>query len=227
MTVSVVIPTLNDNEALSRLVAQLIDRDFEIVIVDGGSDPHPTAAIAAHPDIQVIDAPAGRASQLRAGVAATRHPWIWMVHADSVLTPAVMRRAQSLSTVGWGRFDVRLDDRHPAFRLIETMMNRRSAWTAICTGDQAIICHRHLIDAIGGIPAQPLMEDIELSRRLRRLAAPRIFHEQVITSARRWLRNGIFATVVFMWSLRLKYFFGESAASLAARYYPDRDARRG
>ncbi len=225
--VSIVIPTLNDNEALGRLLAQIVGRGFEIVVVDGGSAQSPGPIVAPFFDAHLITAAPGRARQLRAGIDTARGDWIWMVHADSDLSARAIRRVLGLRTVGWGRFDVRLDDKHFAFRLIESMMSTRSATTSICTGDQAIVCHRQLLDAIGGMPDQPLMEDIELSKRLRRLAAPRIFREVVTTSARRWIAKGIFPTVLFMWSLRARYFFGEPADGLAARYYPDRQVARG
>lgn len=225
--VSIVIPTLNDNAALAGLLAQIVGRGFDIIVVDGGSEQSPTSIVAPFADARCITSAPGRARQLRAGINAATGDWIWMVHADSDLSPRAIRRVLGLKRIGWGRFDVRLDSAHPAFRLIESMMNARSAWSSICTGDQAIVCHRRLLEAVGGVPDQALMEDIELSKRLRRVAKPHIFHEVVTTSARRWLTNGIFPTVLFMWSLRARYFFGEPADSLAARYYPHRQPSPG
>jgi hypothetical protein len=97
-------------------------------------------------------------------------------------------------------------------------MNLRSRCTGIATGDQAMFVRRTLFDAVGGFPDQPLMEDVELSRRLRRLQAPACLRQQVSTSGRRWERHGLWSTIWLMWSLRLRYWLGAPAESLARRY---------
>ena len=100
-------------------------------------------------------------------------------------------------------------------------MNERSALTSICTGDQGIFVHRSLLERIGGIPNQPLMEDIELSKRLRRISKPIRIRTSLGTSSRRWENDGTLRTILLMWELRLRYFLGTSPEVLAARYYPD------
>lgn len=105
---------------------------------------------------------------------------------------------------------------------IGAAMNIRSRLTGIATGDQGIFAHRSLLDAIGGIPEQPLMEDVECCRRLRRLGRPQFIEAPLTASARRWQQHGIPTTVALMWALRLRYFLGAEPAALAERYYAAR-----
>ena len=98
-------------------------------------------------------------------------------------------------------------------------MSWRSAASGIATGDQGIFVHRELLDLVGGIPKQPLLEDVELCRRLRRLAKPVVMSEPLVTSARRWQRDGITRTIMLMWWLRFRYFMGADPQALARHYY--------
>ena len=170
--VSVVIPVLNDWAALNALLRALTPfRDLEIVVVDGGSEEGSMDEL--QPPVRLVKTERGRALQLRAGVEATKRPWLWFLHADSEVTGMVVEALEPvLERVQWGRFDVTFTQDTLWFRLIASVMNERSALTSICTGDQGIFAHRSLLDRIGGIPNQPLMEDIELSKRLRRISKP-------------------------------------------------------
>jgi glycosyltransferase involved in cell wall biosynthesis len=121
----------------------------------------------------------------------------------------------------WGRFDVRIVGGSAWLPLVATMMNWRSRATGIATGDQAMFMRREAFDAVGGFPEQPLMEDIEISRRLKRLerlGPPVCLRERVSTSGRRWDRRGAWRTIVLMWRLRLLYWFGVSPERLARQY---------
>ncbi|MDP1532376.1 MAG: glycosyl transferase, partial [Rubrivivax sp.] len=102
--------------------------------------------------------------------------------------------------------------------LVARLMNLRSRWTGIATGDQALFVSRYAFDAVGGFPDQPLMEDIELSRRLRRLGAPACLRQRVTTSGRRWDERGAWRTIVLMWRLRWLYATGTPAERLAQAY---------
>jgi len=219
--ISIVIPVLDDAAALARILGQLADQDdVEIVVVDGGSADE--SRRIAHDADQVIESASGRARQLSVGIAAARGDLIWMVHADSCVSGELlnqMRRIAGDVHARWGRVDVRLDGDAPVFRVIEWSMNWRSRLSGICTGDQGIFVRRGVLELIGGVPQQALMEDVELSKRLRRLAVPRRIPGPIVTAARRWQRDGILRTVLEMWRLRLGYFFGEAPELLAARYY--------
>lgn len=221
MTASVVIPVLNDAGPLRRLMADLrVASSLDIVVVDGGSDDD-SRAVAAEADA-VYSASRGRAEQMRLGVEKTSRPWLWFLHADSRVHPATLAKfGEALGKPGWGWFDVRLDGDAWPFRVIEVAMNRRARATSIATGDQGIFVHRRLLEAVGGIPRQGLMEDVELCKRLRRLARPRpIAGSGFSTSSRRWQRDGIPRTVALMWWLRLRYFLGADADRLVRSYYP-------
>ncbi|MFP6795496.1 MAG: TIGR04283 family arsenosugar biosynthesis glycosyltransferase [Pseudomonadales bacterium] len=220
--VSVVIPVVNDSSALEGLLSALAPfRELEIVVVDGGSDD--CSIDDPQPPVRLLKTECGRALQLNAGIASTQRPWLWFLHADSVVTRPVVEALQlALTGAQWGRFDVSLSGVTPGLRLIAAAMNQRSAMTSICTGDQGIFVRRTLLHRIGGIPDQPLMEDVELSKRLRRIAKPTRIRTLLGTSPRRWEKDGIVRTVLLMWELRLRYFLGASPEALAARYYPDR-----
>ena len=103
-------------------------------------------------------------------------------------------------------------------RVIERLMNLRSRLTGIATGDQALFIRQDRFDAVGGFPEIPLMEDIAMSRALKRRGRPACLRAKVITSARRWNQNGIWKTIFLMWRLRAAYFFGADPARLAHVY---------
>jgi rSAM/selenodomain-associated transferase 2 len=222
--ISIVIPVLDDAIALQQLLDAFAAIDgfhAECIVVDGGSSDGSYDVGVGRVE-HVLSAPRGRASQLAAGVAHATGSWVWLLHADSRIDAnvwAALQRAVAVPGAAWGRFDVRLDAGGPAFRLIETMMNLRSRWSDICTGDQGIFVRRDLLALIDGIPDQPLMEDIELSKRLRRYARPICLDASLTASARRWQQHGVLPTILLMWRLRLEYFFGVSADVLARRYY--------
>ena len=220
---SVVIPVLNDATALRRLLADLRnDPSLQLLVVDGGSSDD-SLQVASAVDAVYSVSP-GRGQQLHAGAIRASGPWLWFLHADSRVSPEALESFASIRhEVGWGWFDVRLDGAGWLFRVIETAMNWRAALTGIATGDQGIFVHRQLLDAAGGVPVLPLMEDVALCKRLRRLARPRRLRAVLQTSARRWQRDGIVYTVLAMWALRLRYFFGADAQALASRYYGQDD----
>lgn len=224
IVVSVVIPILDDAEPLRALlndIAACRGAQLEVIVVDGGSrdDSVTTAETLAD---RVLTAPRGRASQLAAGIEAARGRVVWLLHADSRIGAehvAAVRALASSARHRWGRFDVRLAADGAAYRVIEWMMSRRSCLTGICTGDQGIFASSDALQLAGGMPPVPLMEDIALSKRLRRFGRPLCCRERIETSARRWQRNGIWPTILLMWWLRLRYFLGGDPAVLAARYY--------
>lgn len=119
----------------------------------------------------------------------------------------------------WGRFDVSFDSALPAFKLIAWMMNRRSRLTGIATGDQALFMSRTAFQAVGGFPDIALMEDIGMSQCLKKMGKPCCLTARVVTSERRWQQHGIVKTILLMWWLRTRYFFGAAPNILAARYY--------
>jgi GT2 family glycosyltransferase len=118
----------------------------------------------------------------------------------------------------WGHFDAEIEGRSPLLIVVAWLMNLRSRLTGIATGDQAMFVRRDAFQAAGGFAAIPLMEDIELCKRLRRVSRPLCLRERVVTSGRRWEKDGVLNTVVLMWRLRLAYFLGADPKALAQRY---------
>lgn len=219
---SIVMPVLDEAgqiEATLAALAPLRRRGVELIVVDGGSQDGTVALARAEADA-VLDAPRGRARQMNAGAAAARGEVLLFLHADTILPPEADRLALRAAAGGrdWGRFDVRIAGRHPMLRVVAMLMNWRSRLTGIATGDQAIFVRRELFQRIGGFPDQPLMEDIELSRRLRRVSAPACLPARATTSGRRWESRGVWRTIFLMWRLRWRYWRGESAHRLAAAY---------
>jgi len=227
MNLSIIIPVLDEAagiEAALTALAPYRTRGCELIVVDGGSRDG-TPVLASPLADRVLTAPRGRAAQMNAGAAVARGNVLLFLHADTKLpanADALLRDGLAHSGRIWGRFDVRFD--HDGLMpLIAAMMNLRSRLTGITTGDQAIFVTRTAFHAIGGFPAQPLMEDIALSSRIRRISRPANIRACVTTSARRWQKQGVLRTVFLMWRLRLAYFLGADPAHLARQYgYADR-----
>jgi rSAM/selenodomain-associated transferase 2 len=219
---SIVMPVLDEAagiEATLAALAPLRARGAEVIVVDGGSADDTVRRAAPLAD-RVLAGPRGRARQMNAGAALARADLLLFLHADTVL-PAVADahvRAALQQGATWGRFDVRIDGRHPMLRVVAALMNTRSRLTGIATGDQAIFVRRDVFHRLGGFPEQPLMEDVELSSRLRRIAAPHCIAARVVTSGRRWETRGVWRTIFLMWRLRWRYWRGEPAAQLARAY---------
>lgn len=224
--ISVVIPTLNEAPiARQRLDALqwLRDAGHELILVDGGS-LDATRSIAGSLVDQLVLSQPGRALQLNAGAATARGDILWFLHLDSVIPAHADSSVENAVTDGdgWGRFDVRLSGDAGMFRVIERLMNLRSCVTGICTGDQGVFVRRNLFDGVGGFPEIALMEDIALSKRLKRIGRPRCLQSPIETSSRRWERDGIWRTVLLMSFLRAAYQFGADPAWLVKIYYGSR-----
>jgi len=219
---SVVVPTFCEAdgivEALTAL-APLRGAGHEVIVVDAGTDR--TADLAAPLADRVLAAPRGRAVQMNRGAEVATGEVLLFLHADTRLPPDAARAISAgLTRTGraWGRFDVRLSGQQLLLRVVERMMNWRSRLSGIATGDQAIFVSRERFRAVGGYPEIALMEDIALSRQLKRLGPPLCLRERVLTSSRRWERDGIARTILLMWWLRLRYWLGTSPSQLAAVY---------
>ena len=142
------------------------------------------------------------------------------LHADNLLPSDWMEAVQTQLTLNkcWGRFDVQISGRSLMFPIIATLMNWRSRWTGIATGDQAMFMTREAFVKVGGFPDQPLMEDIEMSRRLLRISRPACITSKTTTSGRRWESRGVWRTIFLMWRLRWRYWRGHPATELAKDY---------
>jgi rSAM/selenodomain-associated transferase 2 len=218
----IVVPVLNEAQGIQatlQALAPLRQRGARVVVVDGGSQDDTRALAQAHADA-VIEGPRGRALQMNAGAALGWGEVLLFLHADTTLpehADAHLLQALSQGYV-WGRFDVRIDGRPRMLSVVAAMMNLRSRWTGIATGDQAIFMRRATFAQVGGFAPLPLMEDIDLSQRLCAVGPPACLRQRVLTSGRRWEQRGVWRTIVLMWRLRWRYWRGESAHSLAEDY---------
>lgn len=223
MSLSIVMPVLDEAEMLPdalRRLAPLTARGVEIIVVDGGSTDD-SAAIAVRAGVRLLRAPRGRAIQMNVGARCARHAVLLFLHADTELPPAAVDRVLAALRDGrhvWGRFDVEIHDGGPVLRIVALLMNLRSRLTGIATGDQAIFVTRRAFREVGGFPFQPLMEDVELSKRLLKRSRPACLRDRVHTSARRWAKNGTWRTIRLMWRLRWQYWRGRPAEALAREY---------
>jgi rSAM/selenodomain-associated transferase 2 len=222
-TLSIVMPVLNEAAGLGaalRALAPFAARGVQLIVADGGSSDD-TAALAQAAGATVINAPCGRALQMNAGAQQASAGVLLFLHADTVLPEDADRLiawALADGSAVWGRFDVRIAGRSRVLRVVAALMNLRSRWSGIATGDQAMFMTRAAFDAVGGFPAQPLMEDIEISKRLRQLTRPACLRAEVQTSGRRWETRGVWRTIFLMWRLRFAYWHGAAPEQLAKLY---------
>lgn len=225
--VSVIIPALNEAGCIRELctaLQPLRSRGHEIILVDGGSDDQ-TPLLGKPLVDRVLHAARGRALQMRTGAAAANGSILWFLHADSGVPEnpdQLILEALENGRRDWGRFDVSLSDRHIVLRTIAYLMNLRSRISAIATGDQGIFVRRSLYEQVGGFPPLPLMEDIALSRALKKHGRPACIRQRLATSARRWQQHGITRTILIMWGLRIAYFVGISPDYLVKHYAANR-----
>ncbi len=219
---SIIIPVLNEAASIRSHLEQLQtlrSQGTEVILVDGGSIDGTTEQAQALAD-KITESACGRALQMNVGASISAGEVLLFLHADTRLPKSAFENIyNAIATKGiWGRFDVRIDGTHPVLRVVERMMNWRSRVTGIATGDQAIFVRRDVFEQLGGYPEQPLMEDIALTTALKSIASPVCLREYVITSGRRWDKQGMFRTIFLMWRLRSAYFFGADPFKLAIRY---------
>ncbi len=221
---SIVVPVLNEAGRLPALLAGLAPfRDAaEVIVVDSGSTDGSAEAARAAGWARVLAAPRGRARQMNVGAAAASGDALLFLHADTCLPPTALDDIQAALAdprVVGGRFDVRLDSPRPIYRVVEALMNLRSRWSGIWTGDQAIFVRRAVFEKLGRFPDIPLMEDVEFTRRLRRLGPRACLRARVTASARKWEQEGAARTILLMWGLRFLYLAGVSPTRLHRWYY--------
>tara|TARA_R110002072_G_scaffold94299_3_gene208445 strand:+ start:8959 stop:9633 length:675 start_codon:yes stop_codon:yes gene_type:complete len=223
MLISIIVPILNEAAQLPELLEHLLAckrASCEVILVDGGStDQSPEQAEAL--GFSVVRSKKGRALQMNTGAKFASGDILLFLHADTRLpenSDQIIKQAFEDTRSDWGRFNVTISGRAFMFKVIAWFMNHRSRLSSIVTGDQAIFIRKNLFEKMGGFPVQALMEDIEFSKRLKRISKPVALRVKVITSGRRWEQKGIWNTIYLMWSLRFSYWRGVSAEELAAKY---------
>jgi len=225
MKLSFVIPTLNEALGIEDVLKPLQcfrHVGHEIILADGKSDDD-TVELAKSLVDSIVIVEKGRARQQNAGAKEANGDWLFFLHADTQIPKNLQKILGSRlnNDIVWGRFDVKLTGCHIYFRIIEKLMNWRSRLTGIATGDQLIFIRADIFKKIGGFKDIDLMEDIEISTRLKAISAPLCFCETVVTSSKKWEKNGIIKTVLLMWWLRLNFFLGRDPKKLQQIYYPN------
>jgi rSAM/selenodomain-associated transferase 2 len=225
MAISVIIPALNEQTTIASVLKNIVSLDGieEVIVVDGGSTDNTPLIAAGY--ARVVHSPQGRARQMNAGAAAAKGDVLLFLHADTLLpveAATVIKQCLANPKVIGGRFRVRLDNTGWRFRMVGWSINMRDRLIKGFTGDQAIFVRHEIFEKLGGYPDIPLMEDLELGRRMCRAGKVVQLKECVTTSARRWKNNGVIRTVLLMWALRLLFFAGCPASFLLPLY---KDAR--
>ena len=223
MRVSVIIPALNEEKNIAATLRSILPLGpHEIIVVDGGSTDR-TVALCRELGISVLFSPRGRATQMNLGARQATGEALLFVHADTKLPSSALDDidlALADSRIVGGRFDVRLEGKHWMLKRIGAMISLRSRISRVATGDQGIFVRRDVFAELGGYPELPLMEDIALSRALKRRGRLACLRSRVVTSARRWEADGIWRTIFKMWALKSLYLIGISPLRLK-RYYGD------
>lgn len=244
MKIAVIIPTLNEEQALPDTLQRTTTLGFDdIIVVDGGSSDktrdiamslwfevrgsrfqeqhgslHPQTSSLSTSNVELRTAPVtllttepGRARQMNAGASHSQADILLFLHADTHLPDearhAIERALDDPACVG-GRFDVRFERDTGLAWLIARLINLRSRWSGIATGDQALFVRHEVFAQLGGFTDIPIMEDVDFARRLKRAGCTAPLRAHVMTSYRRWDRHGALRTIVLMWTLRFLYWIG-------------------
>ncbi|MFN7673263.1 MAG: TIGR04283 family arsenosugar biosynthesis glycosyltransferase, partial [Betaproteobacteria bacterium] len=222
MNLSIIIPAHNEAEQIAQSLVPLQSfraRGAEVIVVDGGSNDQTVSQSEPLAD-RVVISPKGRATQMNAGATVARGGVLLFLHADSILPNNADLLIASAIESGqtWGRFDVNIRGTHFMLSIVAWFMNRRSRLSGISTGDQGLFVTRPAFDRVGGFPSQPLMEDVEICKRLRKLTPPACLSARLSTSGRRWEKNGVWRTIFLMWKLRFQYWRGANPGELYGIY---------
>ena len=224
LKLSIIIPSLNEAEHITQTLLKLQElrnQGHEVILCDGGSRDK-TLQLAKNLVDHILSTQAGRAKQMNAGSKLATGDILCFLHADTLI-PAdfanLITGTLSDSDRIWGRFDIRLSNTSLTYKVIAWFINKRSCISGVATGDQGIFIISNKFLKLNGYADIPIMEDIELSKRLLKISRPICITKSfLITSSRRWEKNGIIKTVLLMWRLRLGYFLGASPTKLAKAY---------
>ena len=219
---SIIIPILNEQELIKCSIERLRRlSQYELIFVDGNSSDN-SVRLLIQSNFKVLKhGHASRGAQLFYGAEYASNSILLFLHLDSKLPDDFDTKiCHALHTKSWGRFDVRLKGDDWRLRIVEKLMNLRSRWTGIATGDQAIFVHKKTFFAYcTKIIEYPIMEDIFLCKRLKLIGQPACIDTPIVSSSRYWLKHGVFRAILKMWVLRLLYYFGLSPNYLYRLYY--------
>ena len=224
--ISIIIPVLNEEHSLERTLSHLSPGEFEeLIIVDGKSEDK-TVTIARGFTDKVFVTDKGRGRQMNEGAKRAGGDILLFLHADTFLPQDAFPMIRSVlenKRVSAGTFFLGIDHPSVTFRFIEWGTNLRSSFTRIPYGDQGLFLRKEVFESIGGFAEIPLMEDIEIAKRLKKEGEIIFVREPVLTSPRRWLKEGAFYTTIRDWAIALAFTVFHVSPEKLSRYY--RDAR--
>jgi rSAM/selenodomain-associated transferase 2 len=225
ISIAAIVPVFNEARQLPEKLLKMRALNADELIFIDGSSTDGTQQLLEEAGVIWLTGARGRANQMNLGAKKCNSDILLFIHIDTELNESSLSAIKSVmlqpDRVG-GRFDIRLSGDHPAYRMIAWLINFRSRWSKISTGDQAMFVRREIFEQMGGFADLPLMEDIEFSKRLKRQGNIACLRRTVTTSSRRWQHQGIIYTILLMWKLRFLYWLGTPAEKLALLY---RDAR--
>ena len=224
--VSIIIPVINEEVSLRSFLPSLQnlrEDGCEIILVDGGSSDG-SCEVAKPLVDKLLVTNRGRASQMNFGAKSSNGEILIFLHADTQLNAQAITFARDVADrfeSFWGWYSLRFQNSSYLLSFVSCCMRVRSSITKICTGDQTLFISSTLFSDIGGFPDIPIMEDIAICKLLRTRVAPIQLKSRVLSSPRRWQRDGLLKTVFFMWYLRFLYWLGFSPVKLSDKYYPE------
>ncbi|NMQ26352.1 glycosyltransferase [Candidatus Accumulibacter phosphatis] len=197
-TISVIIPTFNEEARIGATLANVLpQRPAEVLVVDSGSSDATASIAAATAGVQLLQSAKGRARQMNAGAAAARGEWLLFLHADTLLPAGALERIAALPDgVLAGAFRHRFSGDDWRLRLISRLDNTRSRLTKIAFGDQAVFVRRMLFERLGGFPVCEVMEDVAFGEVLRRATTPILLSEEAITDSRKFEQMGVWTSLL-------------------------------
>ena len=220
--ITAIVPALNEELSLPRTLTRLAQANLEVVVVDGGSSDR-TVETSRNLGAMVLTGPRGRARQMNLGASQSRGEILFFLHADSLPplnAPEMIRFALAGPGIVAGAFLLKIESRDARLKAISWLANFRSQRLGLPYGDQGLFLPRAVFDRLGGFKDLPLMEDVDIIRRLRKTGPVVMAPAFMSTSARRWEQKGVVAnTLGNQWRL-IRYFLGQSPEKLMGGY-PD------
>ena len=222
--ISVIIPVLNEEQTIGSCISRIKEEKSasEIIVADGGSSDRTKEIVTGFSDVRFVSSEKGRGLQMNSGAARAKGDLLLFLHADTRLEPgwsAVLRSAFDSDELTGGAFSFRIDNPSARYRIVEALVALRCLLLKAPYGDQSIFVRRTIFEKTGGYPAIPLMEDIELVRKLKKAGKIVILSHKAYTDSRRWEKKGILRTYISNQFLRILYMYGVSPHKLAERYY--------
>ncbi len=223
--ISIVIPTYNESSTIGNnlgKILSIISANDEVIVVDGKSEDATVAKVKGFETVKLIcHSQRGRAVQMNRGVKEAGNKYVLFLHADTTIDSEGLEKLKAIAvndSIIWGWFSIRLNSPKFIYRILETLASYRTKLAREPLGDHGIFVKRDIFNQVGGYPEIPIMEDIELVKKLKEISEGTRIDHYVLTSVRRFERGGIIKTVFNICLMRAAYFFGKSPETLSAWY---------